>query len=198
MKNKKFIPLLLVAVISFIGILNSIGVTNIYSQSIDNSKEYSVEISSNTTTSNPKPSSGSFNSKPSNNYNNSNSGSNKDSYSTIKPDSGSFSTKPNTTIPNENKENSSTIKPDSGTFNTKPETNNNTNQPTDDKKYDDDSGSYTPTFSGGNYYGSYGFLNNMIYGFMNTSWITKFVIIATTLVLVYIAFDYIRSKRDDD
>lgn len=190
MKNKKIKIAYLIT--TFIFLFTYIGGTlgSIESYAYDNT--YVALISSSGSSS--KPSSGSFKSSTK-------SYSTKPKTTTIKPDSGSFSTKPNTSTKNSGS--SSTIKPDSGSFSRKPKDNSsNNNESNGNKNSSDYSGSGGSSSSGksifgGSYYGGYSSYRRGFFGYRGiSSWIMKLVILITAIVVIYIIFDYIRSKRD--
>ncbi|MEG1310574.1 MAG: hypothetical protein RR942_00475 [Romboutsia sp.] len=155
--------------------------TDVYAQ--DNS-EYIVAESSKS-----QPKSSGFSSGGSKGF------STKPKSTTIKPDSGGFSSKSNSGSFKSNS--NSTVKPDSGNFSTKPKTNSSGGNSS--KNYDDYGGnSSRPIFRNNrSYYGGYSNpFGRMMYGFGTSSWIIKVVVIITVIVVIYIAIDYIRSRRD--
>lgn len=186
-KSKRKIACLLTTFIFlFAYIATTFNSIDAYDQSY---KEYIVASSSSS-----KPKSGGFSSGGSKSF------STKPKSTTIKPDSGGFSSKPSNSSSKPNSSNS--VKPDSGSFSTKPKNNNSSSN--SNKKYDDyndngGSSSSRPIFGGSNYggyYGGYSPFHRMFYRFGMSSWITKVVVITTLAVIVYIIFDYIRSRRN--
>ena len=131
---------------------------------------------------------------------------------TIKPDSGSFTTKPNTNSStnsgssysnSSSSGSSSSVKPDSGSFSTKPKTDK---KKEDNTNSDYDSGkTYRPYGSWGRrtYIPMYGrglFGYNPFRGFGYrmgiSSMIMDIVMVITILIVAYIIFDMIRSRRN--
>ena len=133
---------------------------------------------------------------------------------TIKPDSGSFTTKPNTNSSTNSgssygsSSSSSSVKPDSGSFSTTPNTNNKKEEPKKENNTnsDYDSGkTYRPYGSWGRrtYIPMYGrglFGYNPFRGFGYrmgiSSMIMDIVMVITILIVAYIIFDMIRSRRN--
>ena len=172
-----------------------------------------------------KPSSGSFSTNSSSSYKSSSSSSTNKSSSTkknntstnkttIKPDSGSFTTKPNTNYSTDsgssysNSSSSSSVKPDSGSFSTKPNTNkqqdetkkeNNTNSDYDSGKTYKPYGSwgrrtYIPRYGRGLF--GYNPFRSFGYRMGISSMIMDIVMVITILIVAYIIFDMIRSRRN--
>ena len=172
-----------------------------------------------------KPSSGSFSTNSSSSYKSSSSSSTNKSSSTrknntstnkttIKPDSGSFTTKPNTNYSTDsgssysNSSSSSSVKPDSGSFSTKPNTNNkkeetkkenNTNSDYDSGKTYKPYGSwgrrtYIPMYGRGLF--GYNPFRSFGYRMGISSMIMDIVMVITILIVAYIIFDMIRSRRN--
>ncbi|WP_195938013.1 hypothetical protein [Romboutsia sp. 1001713B170131_170501_G6] len=210
-KNKlKLFPLLLVALFTFLVTFNSLSMikSEAYGKDLgevaySRTRSSFHSSSSSKSYSKPKtikPSSGSFSSKPSSNLKSSKS---SKSQSTIKPDSGGFTTKPsdNSNIDSKtNNKSNSTIKPDSGSFSTKPKNESNENNSNTNKKYYDydEPKSSRPIFGGGYYSGGFNPFGRMFYSFSMSSWIVKLVVILTIIVVLYIAIDFIRNRRDRD
>lgn len=157
-----------------------------------------------------KPSSGSFSTNSKNNSSNKNT-------TTIKPDSGSFTTKPNTNYStnsgssygsSSSSGSSSSVKPDSGSFSTKPNTNNkkeetkkenNTNSDYDSGKTYRPYGSwgrrtYIPMYGRGLF--GYNPFRGFGYRMGISSMIMDIVMVITILIVAYIIFDMIRSRRN--
>ena len=172
-----------------------------------------------------KPSSGSFSTNSSSSYKSSSSSSTNKSSSTkknntstnkttIKPDSGSFTTKPNTNYSTNSgssygsSSSSSSVKPDSGSFSTKPNTNNkkeetkkenNTNSDYDSGKTYRPYGSwgrrtYIPMYGRGLF--GYNPFRGFGYRMGISSMIMDIVMVITILIVAYIIFDMIRSRRN--
>lgn len=185
MKKKKIRLLSILIVVGFL----LISVSNVFLLTKSYAQDKGIEIYY---LAESKPKSGGFSSSKSS----SSKSYSKPKTSTIKPDSGSFSASPNKSS---NKSNSkSSTKPDSGNFSTKPKTDkktNNESKANNNESYDNYPKSNKRIFRGR----SYGYSNpfyGMMYGFRRTSWITKLVIAITVIVIIYIAIDYIRSRRD--
>ena len=167
-----------------------------------------------------KPSSGSFSTNSSSSYKSSSSSSTNKSSSTkknntstnkttIKPDSGSFTTKPNTNSSTNsgssysNSSSSSSVKPDSGSFSTKPKTDkkkeDNTNSDYDSGKTYKPYGSwgrrtYIPMYGRGLF--GYNPFRGFGYRMGISSMIMDIVMVITILIVAYIIFDMIRSRRN--
>ena len=166
-----------------------------------------------------KVNSGSFSTNSSSNYKSSSTKKNNTSTNktTIKPDSGSFTTKPNTNYStnsgssygsSSSSGSSSSVKPDSGSFSTKPNTNkqqdetkkeNNTNSDYDSGKTYRPYGSwgrrtYIPMYGRGLF--GYNPFRGFGYRMGISSMIMDIVMVITILIVAYIIFDMIRSRRN--
>lgn len=161
-----------------------------------------------------KVNSGSFSTNSSSNYKSSSTKKNNTSTNktTIKPDSGSFTTKPNTNYStnsgssygsSSSSGSSSSVKPDSGSFSTKPKTDkkkeNNTNSDYDSGKTYRPYGSwgrrtYIPMYGRGLF--GYNPFRGFGYRMGISSMIMDIVMVITILIVAYIIFDMIRSRRN--
>ena len=161
-----------------------------------------------------KVNSGSFSTNSSSNYKSSSTKKNNTSTNktTIKPDSGSFTTKPNTNYStnsgssygsSSSSGSSSSVKPDSGSFSTKPKTDkkkeDNTNSDYDSGKTYKPYGSwgrrtYIPMYGRGLF--GYNPFRGFGYRMGISSMIMDIVMVITILIVAYIIFDMIRSRRN--
>lgn len=161
-----------------------------------------------------KVNSGSFSTNSSSNYKSSSTKKNNTSTNktTIKPDSGSFTTKPNTNSStnsgssygsSSSSGSSSSVKPDSGSFSTKPKTDkkkeDNTNSDYDSGKTYKPYGSwgrrtYIPMYGRGLF--GYNPFRGFGYRMGISSMIMDIVMVITILIVAYIIFDMIRSRRN--